>query len=206
LDVIVGLGNPGREYERTRHNVGFRVVTRLAHESRIKLEAGRGDFLSGSGRIAGRAIELALPLTYMNMSGLAVREILARAEGDPSDLLVVCDDVNLPLGRIRLRPGGSDGGHNGLASIIEMLDTEEFARLRLGVGGAPGEIDLADHVLARFDPEEEPAVEQMVSRAEEAVKLLLARGIEESMQEYNRRPEESAGTGDDDENGQAPRR
>lgn len=203
MDVIVGLGNPGRDYEATRHNVGFRVVAGLAHESGIRLEAGRGDFLSGSGRIAGRAIELALPLTYMNMSGLAVRDLLARSERSPSDLLVICDDVNLPLGRIRLRPGGSDGGHNGLASIIERLDTEGFARLRLGVSGAPAETDLADYVLDRFDPEEELAVDQMISRAKDAVKLLLARGIEESMQKYNQRLEALADRGDDDENGQA---
>ncbi|MBD3349780.1 MAG: aminoacyl-tRNA hydrolase [Candidatus Eisenbacteria bacterium] len=193
MDLIVGLGNPGREYEGTRHNVGFRVVSRLASRSGIALRAGRGEFLSGSGRVAGRAIELALPLTYMNMSGLAVRELLSLRGLAASGLLVICDDVNLPLGRIRLRPAGSDGGHNGLSSIIAQLGTEAFPRLRLGVGGAPEDEDLAEYVLGMFEAREEPAVEEMIERAVGAVDLCLARGIDAAMQECNRRPEPASG-------------
>jgi len=195
VDVIVGLGNPGREYDGTRHNVGFRVVNELARRSRTDLRAGRGEYLSGSGRIAGRAVELALPLTYMNLSGLAVRQVLAAAGSDASGLLVVCDDVNLPLGTLRLRRSGSDGGHNGLSSIIFQLGTEEFARLRLGVGAAPDGTDLADHVLDRFGEEERPSVEEMVSRAADAIGLLIARGLDTAMQEYNRRPADEPDAG-----------
>ena len=202
MKVIVGLGNPGTEHEGTRHNVGFRVVSRLADKGGVSLGAGRGDYLSGSGRIAGRAVELALPLTYMNLSGLAVRDLLDDVDRVASDLLVVCDDVNLPLGRIRLRPSGSDGGHNGLSSIISQLGTEGFARLRLGVGAAPDSVDLADHVLAGFEEDEEPVVEEMVERAVAAIELALARGMAESMQVYNRRPNaESASESEERENG-----
>jgi PTH1 family peptidyl-tRNA hydrolase len=188
VDVIVGLGNPGREYDGTRHNVGFRVVLGLAREAGIGLHAGRGEFLSGSGRIAGRAVELALPLTYMNLSGVAVRQLLSATGAEPEDLLVVCDDVNLPLGRIRLRRAGSAGGHNGLSSIISQLGTEEFARLRLGVGAAPDGKDLVDHVLDTFAEAETQAVEEMIGRAADAVRLLLARGFDAAMQEHNRKP------------------
>lgn len=188
MDVIVGLGNPGREYDGTRHNVGFRVVTALARHNGLKLRAGRGDYLSGSGRIAGRAIELALPLTYMNLSGVAIKQVLAASGAEPSGLLVVCDDVNLSLGALRLRRSGSDGGHNGLSSIIAQLGTEEFARLRLGVGQAPDGTDLVDHVLDGFSDGDVPTVDEMVERAEDAVKLLLSRGFDVAMQEHNRRP------------------
>jgi PTH1 family peptidyl-tRNA hydrolase len=193
VNVIVGLGNPGAEYDGTRHNLGFRVVRALADRHRVELKAGRGEFLSGSGRIAGRAVELALPLTYMNLSGLAVRQLLESLRRTPSDLIVVCDDVNLPLGRLRLRSSGSDGGHNGLASIIAQLGSESFARLRLGVGGAPEGADLADYVLEPFARSEEPATEEMLSRAGDAVRLVLARGMSVAMQEYNRRPDEGVG-------------
>lgn len=187
MNVIAGLGNPGKQCAGTRHNVGFRVVTRLADSHAVRLAAGQGDFLSGSGRIAGRAVELCLPLTYMNLSGMAVRQLLSFLSKEPSDLLVVCDDVNLPLGQLRLRRGGSDGGHNGLRSIIEQLGTEEFARLRLGVGGAPEGADLADYVLETFAADELAAVDDMVVRACDAVKLLLARSMDRAMREHNRR-------------------
>ncbi|MFH1502955.1 MAG: aminoacyl-tRNA hydrolase [Candidatus Eisenbacteria bacterium] len=194
MDVIVGLGNPGSEYDGTRHNVGFRVVGALAERHRVELRAGRGEFLSGRGRIARHAIELALPLTYMNLSGVAVRELLAARELGPEGLLVVCDDVNLALGQLRLRSSGSDGGHNGLSSIIAQLGTCDFARLRLGVGGAPEGCDLADYVLERFEPDEEPLVDDMLARAGDAVRLLLARGMTVAMQEHNRRPADEAGS------------
>jgi len=188
VNVIAGLGNPGQEHDGTRHNAGFRVIARLAEGHGFRLVAGRGDFLSGSGRIAGRAVELCLPLSYMNLSGVAVRQLLSSLGREPSDLLVVCDDVNLPLGRLRLRRGGSDGGHNGLRSIIEQLGTEEFSRLRLGVGGAPQGTDLAEYVLDTFEADELALVDDMIARADGAVRLLLARGMDQAMQEHNRRP------------------
>jgi PTH1 family peptidyl-tRNA hydrolase len=185
VKVIAGLGNPGEEYRETRHNAGFLVIGSLARESGIALAAGRGDFLSGSGRIAGRLVHLLLPLSYMNASGPPIAEFLDRKGLGPSELLVVCDDANLPPGRIRLRPSGSDGGHNGLASIIERLGTEEFARLRLGIGGPPPGVDLTEHVLGRFRADERPLVDEMVARAAGAVKVFLAAGIERAMGECN---------------------
>ncbi len=186
MNIIAGLGNPGHGYRDSRHNVGFMVVAGLAREFGIALRAGRGDFLSGRGRIAARPVELVLPLTYMNRSGLAIDQALRALDRGPSDLLVVCDDVNLELGQLRLRRAGSDGGHNGLASIMECLGTQEFGRLRLGVGRPTEDVDMADYVLEAFGEDELDAVEEMTQRAGEAVALLLREGIEEAMNVHNR--------------------
>jgi PTH1 family peptidyl-tRNA hydrolase len=185
--VIVGLGNPGGEYKVSRHNAGFLVVAGLARAHRIRLAAGRGDFMSGTGRVAGREALLVLPLTYMNESGRAVGEAMAVADAPPVDLLVVCDDVNLPLGRLRLRLGGSDGGHRGLRSVIGALGTDAFPRLRLGVGAPPTGSDTADYVLDSFSESERGAMEDMVRRAQEAVEAVLAVGFEKTMSAVNRR-------------------
>jgi PTH1 family peptidyl-tRNA hydrolase len=197
--VIAGLGNPGDEYRESRHNAGFLVVAGLARTHAIRLAAGSGGFVSGTGRVAGQAVLLVLPQDFMNASGPPVARALGSVEAVPSDLLVVCDDIALPLGRLRLRASGSDGGHRGLRSIVQALGTEEFARLRLGVGApAPG-TDAADHVLDGFGPEERGAVTDMVSRAVGAIELLLARGIGEAMNVYNRveRSEDGTGPGED---------
>ena len=187
MRVIAGLGNPGHEYEGSRHNVGFLVVAGLADGCGIRLSAGRGDFMSGVGRIAGVRTRLVIPLTYMNRSGLAVAQVLEETSAAPSELLVICDDVNLPLGQLRLRTAGSAGGHNGLSSIIERLDTEGFARLRLGVGRPPDGDDMADFVLDLFGDQERTDVDEMVGRAVAAVELLLRDGVEATMTVFNRR-------------------
>lgn len=186
MDVIVGLGNPGEDYRGTRHNAGANVVAGLARAHGVKFRAGRGDFLTGTGTISGRPVQLVLPLTFMNASGRAVAGAMEATGASAEVLLVVCDDVNLPLGRLRLRTGGSSGGHNGLASVIGSLGTEGFARLRLGVGGAPEGTDLADFVLEPFDERELPEVEAMGRRAVEALEFLLDRGMRAAMNEYNR--------------------
>jgi PTH1 family peptidyl-tRNA hydrolase len=185
--VIVGLGNPGADYEGSRHNAGFLVVAGLAEACGLVLSAGRGDFISGNGRIEGTSVRLTLPLTYMNRSGLAVAQILAEADVTASEMLVICDDVNLPLGQLRLRPSGSDGGHNGLASIIESLGTESFARLRLGVGSPPQGEDRADYVLDTFREDERETVADMVERSISAVRSVLRDGIDSAMTVCNRR-------------------
>jgi PTH1 family peptidyl-tRNA hydrolase len=187
LKVIAGLGNPGEAYRGSRHNAGHLVVAGLAAEYGIRLAAGRGDFMSGVGSILGVRAELVLPLCYMNRSGDAVRDALAASGAVPEDLLVVCDDVDLPLGQLRFRRSGGDGGHNGLGSIIERLSTDAFARLRLGVGRPPEGAETSDYVLDRFLPEEEAAVRDMTRRAADAVALMLKRGLEVAMNEYNRR-------------------
>jgi PTH1 family peptidyl-tRNA hydrolase len=187
--IIAGLGNPGSEYEGSRHNVGFLVIAGLAKERSIRLEAGPGDFMAGRGRMEGADVLLVMPLTYMNLSGGAIARVLEWTGAAIDDVLVVCDDVNLPLGQLRMRASGSAGGHNGLASIISTLGSEAFARLRVGVGPPEANEDLADYVLDRFAADEAEAVDEMLERARAAVRELLRNGIGEAMTLYNRRLE-----------------
>ena len=183
----MGLGNPGAEYRYTRHNVGFRVVAALASELGTKLGAGRGDFVTGRATLAGEDIVLVLPLTYMNRSGHAVRTVLDQLSIAPPDLLVICDDVQLPLGRLRVRRAGGAGGNNGLASIIESLGTEGFARLRAGIGTEKPSEDRVDHVLIPFCDHERPAAEEMIREAAAAVRMIITDGIDAAMNEINRK-------------------
>lgn len=186
MKLIVGLGNPGRRYEGTRHNVGFDIVDRLARRHAAEWESGpRGiDALAARWRTAGTV--LAKPLTFMNLSGAAVVALLQFYKIDPVDLLVVVDDVHIDLGRLRARPEGSAGGHNGLKSIIGSLGSQAFARLRVGVGRGDDRRDLADHVLATFDAEERAIVAETVDRSADAVELFVAEGIGPVMNRYNR--------------------
>lgn len=195
MRVIAGLGNPGEEYEGSRHNVGFLVVAGLADGCGIRLSAGRGDFMSGVGQIAGTHVRFVMPLTYMNGSGRAVEQVLEETGATPEEVLVICDDVDLPLGQLRLRGSGSAGGHKGLSSVIERLSTEGFARLRLGVGRPPDGDQMVDFVLDRFAEAERPEVDDMVSRAVAAVELMLKDGIGAAMTEFNRRMDPAEGEG-----------
>lgn len=191
MRFIVGLGNPGREYAHTPHNLGFEVVERLAALARVRArERGHRSRL-WRGRLDGQEVLLAQPQTSMNLSGPAVAELLAAEKLTPAELLVIADDVALPWGRLRLRERGSAGGHNGLDSVIEALGTTEFLRLRLGVqppAGRPGG-DLADYVLALLGAEERRWAEEMVNEAVEAVRVLLREGPKKAMTRFNRRPE-----------------
>jgi peptidyl-tRNA hydrolase, PTH1 family len=184
VKLIVGLGNPGRAYAGTRHNVGFDVVDLLAERHGLAWESGPADALLAKWR--ARAALVSKPLTFMNLSGQAVGDLLRFYKIDLSDLFVVVDDANLQLGRLRTRPGGSAGGHNGLKSLIALLGTEEFARLRVGVGRGDRR-DLADHVLAKFDPPERADVSEAVGRAADAVELFVAEGIGPVMNRFNRK-------------------
>ena len=185
--LIVGLGNPGRRYDGTRHNIGFDVVDELARRHRAEWEAApRGvEALVARWRLAETVF--VKPLTFMNLSGQAIVGLLQFYKIDPSGLLVVVDDVNLELGRLRIRSRGSAGGHNGLKSVIAAGGSEEFARLRIGVGRGDGRRDLADHVLAKFDAEERTIVAETVSRTADAVELFIAEGIGPVMNRYNRK-------------------
>jgi len=185
--VIVGLGNPGREYQGSRHNVGFLAVTELARAHRIGLAVASGDLVSGTGRVAGERVILALPQSYMNDSGGPVARILDATGAVASDLLVVSDDIDLPLGQLRLRLAGRDGGHRGLRSIAQALGTTEFPRLRLGVGAPSGGEGAENHVLGAFDDSEWTTVLDMVSRAVECMAVALTRGLSVAMSIYNRR-------------------
>jgi PTH1 family peptidyl-tRNA hydrolase len=185
--LIAGLGNPGRRYDGTRHNIGFDVVAELARRHRADWEAApRGvEALVARWRLAETVF--VKPLTFMNLSGQAIMSLLQFYKIDLSGLLVVVDDVNLELGRLRTRSRGSAGGHNGLKSVIAALGSEEFARLRIGVGRGDGRRDLADHVLAKFDAEERTIVAETVSRTADAVELFIAEGIGPVMNRYNRK-------------------
>ncbi len=184
MRLVVGLGNPGRRYRGTRHNVGFEVVERLARRWGARF---RADGLAevAEARFAGAPVLLAKPLTYMNRSGDAVGEIASRWRLSPSDVVVVYDDMDLPVGSVRVRVRGSAGGHHGMASVIEALGTAEVARVRVGIGRPQS--DAVDHVLSRFEPEEEPRVEEAVERAADAVETLLLEGASAAMERFNRR-------------------
>jgi PTH1 family peptidyl-tRNA hydrolase len=185
VKLIVGLGNPGRKYHGTRHNVGFDVVDLLAERHRLEWEAAPADALMAKWR--GVSALLVKPLTFMNLSGHALGELMRFYKIAREDVLVIVDDTNLELGRLRARPSGSAGGHNGLKSIIGAFGSEDFARLRVGVGRGDARRDLADHVLARFDPDERAIVAETVSRSADAVELFLTEGIDAVMNRFNRK-------------------
>jgi len=186
VKLVAGLGNPGRNYQGTRHNVGFAVADELARRGEVQFEHGRANALTAKVGVGANALLIVKPLTMMNLSGEAVAGVAHFFKIDSSDLLVVADDVNLPLGRLRLRIGGSAGGHNGFRSIIQCLGSDAFPRLRVGVGRGDPRRDLADHVLARFDPDEGEDVQQAVARAADAAEAFLAEGIEAAMNRFNR--------------------
>ena len=185
MKLIVGLGNPGSRYQETRHNVGFDVVDELAR--RLNLDFGPSPTEAVMAKESGHLakIMLAKPLTFMNRSGLAVGELARYYRIGLDDLLIVSDDVNLPLGRLRVRPGGSDGGHNGLRSIIELFSTDRIARLRVGIGRGERDRDLADYVLAGFEGQELGVIKVAISRAADAAELFVREGIESAMNSFN---------------------
>ena len=185
--IIVGLGNPGPRYRDTRHNVGFGCVDLLAERWGIAINDRRRTTALGQGYRDGRPVALAKPRTFMNLSGESVAYLLARFGGRPEDLIIVYDEMALPLGRIRLRARGSDAGHNGIKDIIRAVRTVDFPRLRIGIGG-PGVSGSVDHVLGRFSDAEQPAVSNAILRSAEAVECLLADGIDIAMNRYNTDP------------------
>ncbi len=183
--LIVGLGNPGAEYEGTRHNVGFAVVEALAERTGVSLSAGRFQALEGWGSYRGYPFGLALPFTYVNRSGEAVKPLLRHYGLAPNELLVVVDDLHLPIGTIRLRPGGGSGGHNGLEHIARCLGTTDFPRLRIGIGNDFPRGKQADYVLSPFTDEQQPFIDEASERAGEAALTFVREGIEPAMNRYN---------------------
>ena len=183
--LVVGLGNPGERYEKTRHNVGFWCMDQLGEEHSIKINRRHRLSLTGEGRIGDEDIVLAKPRTYVNESGLAVTSLMARYRATAADLLVVYDDMDLPAGKIRLRPDGGPGGHNGIKSIIGALGTQGFARLRVGVGRPGSGDDQIRHVLGRASAEEQDLVDAAVDKAVEVIACYLSEGVEAAMNRYN---------------------
>ena len=191
IHLIVGLGNPGKDYEYTRHNLGFLVVTHFAARHKLKFSANiisRG--VAAHGQIQEKDVYLLLHSTYVNNSGLAVKELLVQRNVDPRNVLVVADDMSLEFGQLRLRARGSDGGHNGLTSIIEHLKTKEFNRLRLGVGSPKNKEDVVDFVLGGFAPVEKEKLGEFIKEASECCETWLGQGLSSAMNQFNRRKED----------------
>ena len=184
--IVVGLGNPGGQYEHTRHNVGFDTADELAERCRVPLQRLKFRALTNTVTLGGQKVLLMKPVTYMNLSGEAVREAAAFYKVPPAHILVISDEVALPPGKLRVRKGGSAGGHNGLKNIIACLGTDQFPRVRLGVGQKPHpDCDMADWVLGRPQGEDRQALEAAVVRAADAVECLIAHGPEEAMNRFN---------------------
>jgi PTH1 family peptidyl-tRNA hydrolase len=188
VKAIVGLGNPGPQYKGTRHNVGFEVVDLLARRASVGFESAPAEALIARWRRTDDGLKndvlLVKPLTFMNLSGQAVGELVRYFKIEVADLLVIVDEVHLPLGKLRARKRGSAGGHNGLKSVIAHLG-DEFARLRVGVGRGEGQRNLADHVLSRFEKDEAAEVERMTARAADAAEMFITSGIEAVMNAFN---------------------
>lgn len=185
MKLIVGLGNPGREYAGTRHNVGFDVADEVAGRMGVAFRRSwRFPADLAEGTLEGERVLLVKPRTYMNRSGEAVAPLMNKKGVSPSDLIVVVDDVDLPLGRLRLRKFGSAGGHNGLKSIIASIGSEQFPRVRIGIGRDSAR-DTADHVLGRFTPEERPVIAEATRRAADAIAVAIRSGWERAMNEFN---------------------
>jgi len=187
VKFIIGLGNPGLEYKNTKHNIGFAVVQALAKENRIKIKEKLHFSLAGRGRIAGEEVSLFLPQTFMNLSGNAVGELLSHEVKDIADILVVCDDINLELGKIRLKKQGSSGGHRGLESIMHILRRDDFARLKVGIATEVHKGDITRYVLSPFRRRHLRNVAHAVALAQEAITCMIAEGIDSAMNKYNKR-------------------
>jgi PTH1 family peptidyl-tRNA hydrolase len=184
--LVVGLGNPGEEYAKTRHNLGFQVVNLLARRHGLEWSDKRAKARLAAGQIGGQRVVLAKPFTYMNDSGQAVAGLRQWYKLDPaSELLVIYDELDLPFGALRLRMRGSAGTHNGMRSIVRLLGTEEFPRLRIGIGAGPPGRDAARYVLSRFTPEEEQALPGILERAADAVELVAREGFVAAMNRVN---------------------
>lgn len=184
--LIVGLGNPGREYQNTRHNIGFEVIETLAEEEKIVMLEHKHKAVIGKGYIGGEKVILAKPQTYMNLSGESVREILDYYKIDEKEnLIVISDDISLPPGKLRIRKKGSAGGHNGLKNIIAHLGHDEFMRVKMGVGEKPAGFDLADYVLGHYSPEERKVMDRARKDGAEAVRSIMTDGVEAAMNKFN---------------------
>jgi peptidyl-tRNA hydrolase, PTH1 family len=187
MRLIVGLGNPDPEYQWTPHNLGFMAVDELANRGAIRVERPEGKALVGRGKLAGEEVVLAKPQTYMNLSGVSVRELLSKYELEPGDLLVMWDEVQLPLGTIKINGDGSAGSHNGAKSVIASIGTQQFARLRLGAGSEHQIGSRREYVLRPMRKAELEVAAEMLGEAGDAVELLLTQGVDAAMTKYNRR-------------------
>ncbi len=190
MKIIAGLGNPGMKYTATRHNIGFEVIERLAYEHNIKVDLKKHQGLVGQGVIKGEKVILVKPLTYMNKSGECIRSLMDFYKLTTDDLIVVYDDTSLDLGRLRIRVKGSAGGHNGIKNIISHMGSQEFPRVKVGVGEKPPGWDLADYVLSRFRDDEMNDVKEAVKEGVTAVEAMLSEGLQPAMNLFNAKRKE----------------
>ncbi|MGN8632076.1 aminoacyl-tRNA hydrolase [Blautia sp. HCP3S3_G3] len=189
--LIVGLGNPGRQYDGTRHNMGFDTLDYLIEKHQIPQGGVKFNAMYGKGIIGGEKVILMKPLSFMNLSGGPVREMVNYFKIDPeTEMIVIYDDIDLEPGQLRIRKQGSAGGHNGIKDIIRQLGTQKFLRVKVGVGAKPKGWDLADHVLGRFSDSDRRLVDEAIGKAGDAVELMLSRGVDAAMNEYNRKVQE----------------
>lgn len=184
--LLVGLGNPGDQYENTRHNVGFMVIEELADRANVPVQKLKYRALTNTATVGGQKVLIMKPITYMNLSGEAVRQAVDFYKVPADHVLVISDDTALAVGRLRIRKGGSAGGHNGLKNIIQQLGTDQFPRVRLGVGEKPHpDYDLADWVLGRFQGEDKKAIDAAVKKAADAIECILSQGLDKGMNRFN---------------------
>ena len=197
MKLIAGLGNPGAKYDGTKHNVGFRVIDLIAEQFKIDISRIKNKGFQGNGVIAGEKVILLKPLTYMNLSGESIKETMSFYKIPAKDIVVIYDDISIPPGATRIRERGSAGGHNGMKNIISRLNSEEFLRLRVGIGEKPNGWDLADYVLSRFSKDEEPLVAAGCERAAKAVEIYIKDGVNAAMNFANtpRAKKENPGEG-----------
>jgi len=183
--IVVGLGNPGPRYDNTRHNVGFDTIDMLSCKYGIKVSKLKHKALIGDGKIEGKKVILVKPQTFMNLSGESVRDILEWYKIPLKNLIVVYDDIDLEPGKIRVRPKGSSGTHNGMRSVIYQIQSEDFPRVRIGIGKAPEGWDLADYVLSKFNADDRKVISESISRAADAVVTIIKSGVETAMNKFN---------------------
>ncbi|MDO4939795.1 MAG: aminoacyl-tRNA hydrolase [Lachnospiraceae bacterium] len=186
MKIIIGLGNPGKEYETTRHNMGFMTVDKIARKHNIEIIDLKHKGLCGKGMIGGEKVLLVKPQTYMNNSGECVRETMDYYKVQPEDIIIIYDDIDLDPGQLRIRTSGSAGSHNGMKSVVSHMGTQAFPRVRVGVGAKPEGWDLADYVLSHITPEADKEIVKGTDEAAEAVECILSQGISEAMNHYNR--------------------
>ncbi len=185
MKIIIGLGNPTSRYEGTRHNIGFSTIYALSDSYNIKVDTKKHKALIGKGIMEGEKVILAMPQTYMNLSGESVRELVDYYKCTNEDIIVIYDDISMDVGKLRIRPKGSAGGHNGIKNIIAHLGTDIFMRIKIGVGEKPKGMDLADYVTARFNKDELPAIREAVDKAAKATAAILTEGMEAAMNKFN---------------------
>lgn len=191
MKLIIGLGNPGILYKDSRHNIGFTVIRSLAKVYKIVLKKERGVLaITGKGRINGNEVFIAMPLTYMNLSGSAVISLFEKYNKEFEDILVVCDDIDLEFGRLKIRPSGSSAGHRGVQSIIDVLASEEFARLRIGIGRPNEKEETTKYVLSLFNKSEKQALKEVIIRAVDCCEIWVTKGVTESMNVFNKRSQD----------------